>query len=162
MKKKVVLVVSILFVIIASWLLFLYLKEYNNNVHMQIGKDTFRYTFWELFSGNEWRAYVNDNYVSFVEPFEGLSKKEMKEHLANEQLIKCLFDEGNTRIYSLPWTQYESKYKIIYTIDGERFYSFDYDAERYKKNTEIKQRLDKLYEKYPKKELKKRELESWE
>lgn len=162
MKKKIIVIVSILFVIIASWLIFLYLKEYNNNVYLQIGKDKFRYTYWELFSGNEWRSYVNDHYVSFVEPFEGLSKKEMKEHLSKEQLIKCLFDEENIRIYSLPWTQYESKYKIIYTIDGERFYSFDYDAERYKKDPEIKQRLDQLYIKYPKEELEKREQESWE
>lgn len=161
MKKKVVVIVSIIFVIFTSWLLYSYLKEYNNNVHAQIGKDKFRYTYWEAFSGNKWDLFVNDRYVSFVEPFEGLSKKEMKEHLANEQLIKCLFDEGNIRIYGLPWVQYGSKYKFIYTIDGEKFYSYSDDIEEYKEDPEIKQRLDQLYGKYPKEELEKREQESW-
>ncbi|MBO5073650.1 MAG: hypothetical protein J6C32_11875 [Eubacterium sp.] len=87
-KRKIVVIVSVIFVIIASWLLFSYLKEYNNNEHTQIGKDKFRYTYWEAFSGNKWDLFVNDHYVSFVEPFEGLSKKEMKEHLANEQLMR--------------------------------------------------------------------------
>lgn len=161
MKKKIVIVISIVFIILGLWIVNLYNKEYINNVYMQIGKDSYRYSYWDGFKDNRWDLFINDNYVSFVVPFEGLSKKEMKEHLANEQLIKCLFDEGNIRIYGLPWVQYESKYKIIYTIDGEKFYSYSDDIEEYKEDPEIKQRLDQLYGKYPKEELEKREQESW-
>lgn len=163
MKKKIVVAVSIIFVIFASWLLYSYYKEYNNNVHMQIGKDTFRYTFWELFTGNEWRLYVNDSYVTYVTPFmDFMTKKEMREHLSRQELIKCVYDKGNIRIYSLPLVEYESKNVIIYTLNGSQFYSFSDDIKQYKEEPEIKQRLDKLYEIYPKKELKNREQESWE
>ena len=59
MKKKIVVIVSIIFAILASWLLFSCFKENSNNVHMQIGKDKFRYTYWELFTDNKWKLYVN-------------------------------------------------------------------------------------------------------
>jgi hypothetical protein len=163
MKKKIVVIVSIIFAILASWLLFSCFKENSNNVHMQIGKDKFRYTYWELFTGNKWKLYVNEHYVTYVTPFESCSsKKEMKEHLSNKQLIKCLYDEGNTRIYSLPLKEYESKNVIIYTLNGSKFYSFSDDIEKYTGEPELKQRLNQLYEKYPYAELIKREQESWE
>ncbi len=161
MKKKVVVIVSIIFVIIASWLLISYIKEYMYNAHIKVGRDNFQYKFRESFKENKWKLFVNDHYVSFVIPFEGYSKKEMKEHLENNQLIKCLYDEQSIRIYGLPWVQYESRYKIIYTLDGEKFHSYSDDIEEYKEDPEIKQRLDQLYAKYPKEELEKREKESW-
>ena len=162
MKKKIVITISILLVILAAWLSFSYYKEYSNNLDIHIKNDSFQYKFREGFKGAEWKLFVNEQYVSYVTPFEGYSQKEMKEHLANEKLIKCLYDEENIRIYCLPWRQYESKYEIIYTLDGSEFYSLSYDVERYKEKSETKQRLDQLYEKYPKEELKKRAEESWE
>lgn len=162
MKKKLVIILSLLIVLLGSFLLITYYKEYINNAHIKVGRDNFQYKFRESFKENKWKLFVNDHYVSFVIPFEGLSKKEMKTHLENKQLIKCLYDEKATRIYSLPWVQYQSKYKIIYTIDDEKFYSYSDDIELYEEDPGVKQRLDQLYEKYPKEELKKREQESWE
>ncbi|MBO5073651.1 MAG: hypothetical protein J6C32_11880 [Eubacterium sp.] len=162
MKKMVMGIVFVLFIIFATWFLYLYLIENSNNVQMQIGKDSYQYTYWDGFKDNRWDLFINDNYVSFVVPFEGFSKKEMKEHLANEQLIKCLFDEENIRIYGLPWVQYGSKYKFIYTIDAKKFYSYSDDYAQYDSDPDAKQRLDKLYEKYPKDEIKKRAEETWE
>lgn len=162
-KRKIVVIVSVIFVIIASWLLFSYLKEHNNNVHIQIGKDKFCYTYWEAFSGNKWDLFVNEQYVTYVTPFMGfMTKKEMREHLSRQELIKCLYAEGNIRIYSLPLVEYESKNVIIYTLNGSKFYSFSDDIVEYTGEPELKQRLNQLYEKYPYAELIKREQESWE
>ena len=144
-------------------LIYLHYKKYSNNVNMQIGKDTFRYTYWEAFSGNKWDLFVNEQYVTYVTPFMGfMTKKEMREHLSRQELIKCLYDEGNIRIYSLPLVEYESKNVIIYTLNGSEFYSFSDDIENYTGEPELKQRLNQLYEKYPYDELIKREQESWE
>lgn len=162
MKKKIIVSISIIFVILAIWISFYFYKEYSNNVHIQIGKDTFRYTFSEAFSGNEWKLYVNDHYVSYVDPFIGYSKKEMRDYLANEQIIKCSYDKDGLRVYSIPSREYYNRCEYIYTFDGLEFYSFSDDIKQYKENPVVKQRLDKLYEKYPMEESKKREEETLE
>ena len=162
MKKKIVVAVSILFVIVSTCFLFLfYYSKNSENVYINIGKDSFQYIFKEDFHGNEWELYVNEEYICSFMPFEAYSRKEMEKHLANKELVKCLFDEGDIRVYNLPLIQYGSKYIRIYTVDGMKFYSYSDDYGQYDKDSEAKLRLDKLYEKYPKEELKKREQESW-
>lgn len=162
MKKKIIVIISILIVLLVVWLLFYYFKENNYHVLIQKDKDTFEYEFIEAFSGNEWDLYVNEYYVYSISPFEGCSEKEMERHLSNGQKIKCFYDKENIRIYGLPLEQYKSKYEIIYTVNGLEFHSLKEDIKKYKEDIAIEQRLDQLYEKYPKEELKKREQESWE
>ena len=161
-KRKIVVIVSILFIIVVSWLLVTYYKEYMDNVHIKVGKDIFHYIFKEDFHGNEWELYVNEDYICSVTPFEAYSQKEMRKHLANKELIKCLFEEGDIRMYNLPLKQYGNRYIRIYTVDGKKFYSYSDDYAQYDSDPDAKQRLDKLYEKYPKDEIKKRAEETWE
>lgn len=126
-----------------------------------MGRDHFRYTFQEHFKGNRWVLYVNGNHVHNVDPFMR-SHKEMREHLANADLMQTVYDEGNIRVYAIPLIEYESKYEIFYTVNGVDFYCWSEEHFNVKTDSGTGNRLTELYKYISEEELEKWSEESWE
>lgn len=169
-KKIAIRIVVGIIVFIGGLVLAIYIYNYNlNNISIKKDGNTFGYTFEKRFiGGNRWKLAINKKYAYSFVPFEGLTKEEMKKHLTNIELIKVLVDNGNVDVFALPLEEYESKYIIIYTINGEKYSNWEEDVsyiEEYSEGEylkEIKQNLEILYKYISENQLKKISEETWE
>lgn len=174
MKKKIIIFISILlsvlFIVIGLPEI-IKTKVINDSyetdeVIVKTEKDSITYHYSKMiFGGRTWYLYINGEYTGYrFDPFEAVPDKEFKEHLEKAELIKTILDEGDVRVYALPLVQYESKYKVFYTVDGKKFYEWKEDSYngQWEEIQEVQERLDKLYQYTSEEELKKVSEETWE
>ncbi|MCH5268099.1 MAG: hypothetical protein J1E62_07120 [Lachnospiraceae bacterium] len=177
MKKNKKIIIGLLVLLLLAIIIVVSIRAYigymfsydgkKDEIVVQKGEDIFNYIYREQYSdGKRWELYINENYAFYVEPFEGLSYKEMREHLENVDLIKTICDEGNIRVYAIPFVEYESKYEILYTVNGIDFYRWNENVTEVAKSnkyaTEAQNRLTELYKYVSEEELEKWSKESWD
>lgn len=170
MKKKILIGIIMIITIIVLFFGAKYLyNESLKDFTVEKENNIFQYTYVENFTeGNSWSLYINDNYAYSIYTFTGYSIKDMKEHLTRPKLIRILVNEGKIQAYALPLEEYESKYTILYTVDGENYWNWAKDVsdiENYGEDEYVKQAkqdLAKLYEYISEDELKKISEETWE
>lgn len=136
-------------------------KLENKKFSIEVDKYSFQYEYQERFSGNIWKLYYNNKIVCYFEPFEGVTYEEMKFHLMEKKLEKKIYTKENIRVYALPLFQYQSKYKIIYTVDGAKFNCWNDDMQCVDEKEAVKKRLSQLYQYISEDALKKASEESW-
>lgn len=167
----VLTIIIVLIVILPSIIINIaFSYEKSDKVVVEKGQYSFEYRYYESYNdGKRWYLDINGEYTGQrLYPFDDWTHEKMRKHLSNEKLIKILVDEGNVGVCALPLYQYESKYEILYTVDGKNFFEWDEDDIHIEEEIKdedyqvTKKRLQKLYQYISEDELKKVSEESWE